>query len=257
MLKKLNYDDSIKKVEYISDKVNVIMRNRLIIAIFLIVDGITFMLNPNGSLAEMARSIIILVLLASFSTFLINLSAKTKDIKSIVTSIVVLVIGVVLYIYPDLVSAYIQLILSVFIILYGLMNILNALNLNKLSGFSKGITEKYNNIVNNKKTNKNLDETKEEERFKDVNKNFNEGMEQQKEKLITPLKNIVNKTTKSSLLYIVVNIASIILGIMLLIFPDVSMVVWGIIFLYAGFSDLLISMKTMNISEKIKKYLRK
>ena len=82
-------------------------------------------------------------------------------------------------------------------------------------------------------------------------------MEQQKEKLITPLKNIVNKTTKSSLLYIVVNIASIILGIMLLIFPDVSMVVWGIIFLYAGFSDLLISMKTMNISEKIKKYLRK
>ena len=62
MSKKVNFDDTIKKVEGVSDKVNIIMRNRLIIAIFLIVDGITFMLNPNGSLAGMARSIMFSIL---------------------------------------------------------------------------------------------------------------------------------------------------------------------------------------------------
>lgn len=228
------------------------MRNRLIIAIFLIIDGITFMLNPNGSLSEMARSIIILVLLASFSTLITNLSTKTKDRKSIITSIVILLIGIVLYIYPDLVSAYMQLILSLFIIFDGIMNILNTSNINKLSGYSKDIIKKYKNISNNKKSNKDLNKKTEDVIFKDVNKNVNEGIEQQKEKLITPLKNIVNKTNKSSLLYIVINIASIILGITLIIFPDVSMAVWGIIFLYTGLSDLLIFMKTMKVSKKVK-----
>ena len=46
MLKKLNFDNTIKKIENISNDVAVIMRNRLIIAIFLIVDGITFICNP-------------------------------------------------------------------------------------------------------------------------------------------------------------------------------------------------------------------
>lgn len=252
MLKKLNFDNTIKKVETVSDKINIIMRNRLIIAIFLIIDGITFMLNPNGSLSEMARSIIILVLLASFSTLITNLSTKTKDRKSIITSIVILLIGIVLYIYPDLVSAYMQLILSLFIIFDGIMNILNTSNINKLSGYSKDIIKKYKNISNNKKSNKDLNKKTEDVIFKDVNKNVNEGIEQQKEKLITPLKNIVNKTNKSSLLYIVINIASIILGITLIIFPDVSMAVWGIIFLYTGLSDLLIFMKTMKVSKKVK-----
>ena len=91
----------------------------------------------------------------------------------------------------------------------------------------------------------------------EVENNFNEGLEQQKAKLITPLKNILNKTNKSSKLYIITNIATIILGILLIIFPDVSMVVWGLIFLYTGFSDLFISIKTMGISSKIKEKIRK
>lgn len=252
MVKKLNFDNTIKKMEGLSDKVNILMRNKLIIAIFLIVDGIIFILNPNSSLAEMSRSIILLVLLASFSTLLANLSVKPRDIKSIIISLIILILGIVLYIYPDLISAYIQLILSLVIICNGILNIVNSLNLKKTSKYTKIIAEKYNKIINKKKENKDLKEEKKEEKFKDVNKNFNEGMEQQKERLIAPLERLVGKTSTLPVLYIVANIATVILGIILLIFPDVSMVIWGIIFLYIGFSDLLVFMKTMNVSKKIK-----
>lgn len=250
MVKKTNFDSTIKKAEVILSKVNIIMQNRLIIALFLIIDGITFILNPNGSLAGMARNVIILVLLASFSILVANICSKTKDVKTIVISTVIIIIGIIIYIYPDLVSAYIQLILSAFIICNGVINIVKTLNLNKLSKYTKVITEKYNKIVNHRKVNKKNEERK--EKFKDVNKNFNEGMERQKEKLITPLKSIVNKSSKFSALYITTNVASIILGIILIIFPDVSMTLWGIIFLYAGIPDLLVAIRTMDVSRKIK-----
>ena len=258
MAKKVNFDNTVKKMEGLSDKINILMRNKLIIAIFLIVDGITFVLNPNSSLAEMSRAIIILVLLASLSTLFANLSVKPRDIKSIIISLIIIILGIVLYIYPDLISAYIQLILSLFIIGNGLMNIVNSLNLNKASKYTKFIAEKYNKIINKKKENKDLNEEKKEEKFKDVNKNFNEGMEQQKERLIAPLERLVGKTSDLPVLYIVANVATVILGIILLIFPDVSMVIWGIIFLYIGLSDLIVSMKTMNISKNFKeKFLKK
>ena len=70
--------------------------------------------------------------------------------------------------------------------------------------------------------------------------------------MITPLVNIVNKANKTSTLYIVANAASIVLGIILLIFPGVSMMMWGIIFLYTGIPNLLTAMKSMNLSKKIK-----
>ena len=238
MLKDINFDSTIKKVESASSKVDAIMRNRLIIAIFLIVDGITFLLNPSTSLTGMTRNIIIFVLLASFSTLITNIYSKTKDTKSIVMSIVIIVIGIIAFIYPDAISAYVQILFALFIIYDGLINILNTLNLNQLSGRTQAIAEKFNNIISHN--------------HEDVTKNFEEGMEEQKEKFMNPLKNIVNKTNKSSILYIIINIASVVLGVQLLMFSNVSIIVWGVIFIYTGISDLLVAMRTMNISKKIK-----
>lgn len=70
-----------KKVEGISNKVDVIMRNRLIIAFFLVVDGVTFILNPNTTLSGMAKNIILLIIFAAVSVLIANLAAKTKDLK--------------------------------------------------------------------------------------------------------------------------------------------------------------------------------
>ena len=248
--KKINFDRAIKKIENISSKVDIIMRNKLIIALFLIMDGITFVLNPDTTLPGMARNIIFLIFLASFSVFITNFSAKEKDKKTILISLAIIVASIVFYIYPDLIAAYMQLLLSLFIIYDGLSNISNSLNLNKISKITQAIIRRYNNFVNRKTIDKKKKEQK--EKFRDVDNNINEGLEQQKEKLITPLRNVVSRASRFSALYIIVNTISIIFGLVLLVFPDASMMVWGIIFLYTGSSNLIVAIKTMDLLTKIK-----
>ena len=184
----------------------------------------------------MARNIIIIVLVTSFSTLTNSICSKTKDIKSIIASAVITVTAIILYIFPDIISAYLLILFALFIIYDGVINILNTLKMNKLKEYTQGIAEKLGNMVNRK----------------NLNKDLYEGVEKQKERFMNPLKNVVGKTNKSSILYIVTNAASIILGILLLMFSSISMIACGIIFIYTGTSDLLIAMRTMNVSKKIK-----
>ena len=243
MSKKLNLDETAKAVEDLSKKVDVITRNRLVIAIFLIVDGITFLLNPDTTLGGMAQNIILIMLLATLSVFLTSLASKTKDIKTIVISLIVLVVGAFFYFYPDIIAAYIQLLLSLFIIYDGMVNLSNVLNLNILSRFTKFVARKFEGKP--KKKSKYA-------KFKEVDDNIDKGLEEQAEKLMNPLKNIVGKTNKSSILFIIANIASITLGVVLLVFPGASMMIWGIIFLYTGLTNLSIAARTTHLLQKIK-----
>lgn len=246
--KELDFDNTMKKVEGFSNKVDVIMRNRLIIALFLIVDGVTFILNPNTTLSGMAKNIILLIIFAAGSVLIANLVVKTKDLKTIIISLLIIVLSIVFYIYPDFIAAYMQLLLALFIIYNGAMNIIKTLHSKKLSKYAQFVAEKYNKIINPKAKGK----EEQREKFKEIDNNINEGLEQQKDKLVAPLTNIVNKTSKSSILYIIANSVSVILGIVLLVFPDVSMSVWGVIFLYTGLSNLFAGIKAMHLMKKIK-----
>ena len=78
MAKVIDFDEAKKKVEDMSNKINILMSNRLIIAILLIVDGINFILNPNGSMRDLARGVAFVVLLGSFSLLITNLFSKNK-----------------------------------------------------------------------------------------------------------------------------------------------------------------------------------
>ena len=109
--------------------------------------------------------------------------------------------------------------------------------MNKFSGYTRVISKKINKIIVN---NKNID------------KDVNEGIEEQKDRFLNPLKNIIDKSSKFSILYIIINIISIILAAQLLMFSNFSIIVWGIILIYTGISDLLVSIRTMNISKKLK-----
>ena len=251
MSKKPDFDNTIKKVEGISNKVDIIMRNRLIIAIFLIVDGITFILNPDTTLAGMAQNIILIILFASLSVLIANLAAKVKDTKTILITLVIIILAAFFYFYPDLIAGYIQLLLSLFIIYDGASNIVSALHWNdKLSKYTNAITNKYHKIIKHKEETKEKKEQK--AKFKEIDDNINTELENQKKKLINPLQKMVDKSSKSTALYVTTNSISVIFGIVLLVYPSASMTIWGIIFLYTGFSNLLISIKTMNLGKKLK-----
>lgn len=250
MAKKINLEEAAKKVEGISNTVDLIMRNRLIIAIFLIVDGVTFLLNPDTTLSGMAKNIILLALLAALSILLANLASKKKDIKTILLSLAILIVGGIFYFFPDLIAAYLQLLLSLFIIYDGVKNIANTLHLKKLSNYTKKIADKYNKIANRKA--KNEKELERREKFKEVDDNLNNGFDEQMHKLMSPLQGFANKASKFSILYVIVNVITVILGLILLIFPGVSMSIWGIIFLYTGLVNFFASVKSMDLIKKIK-----
>lgn len=251
MPKKLDFDNTIKKVEGISNKVDLIMRNRIIIAFFLIVDGITFLLNPDTTLSGMAQNIILIVLFASLSVLIANLAAKVKDTRTIIITIVIILLAAFFYFNPDLIAGYIQLLLALFIIYDGSSNIISTLHWNdKLSKYTSAITTKYHKLTNRKQTTKPSKIQK--EKFKEIDDQLNTELEGQRNKLITPLQKIVNKSSKSSVLYIITNSISVIFGIILLIFPDVSMMIWGLIFLYTGSTNFIASARTMGLAKKIK-----
>lgn len=251
--KKIDFDETVKKVEGMAGKVDIIMRNRLIIAFFLIVDGITFILNPDTTLAGMAQNIMLIIIFAAASVLLANLAAKKKDVKTIVISIVIIILAIFFHIYPDFVAAYLQLIMALFIIYEGASNIIRVLNLNdKLSKYTGAITKRYNKLVHRKKKTTTKEQKVRREKFKEIDDSINTELEAQKKKLINPLESMMNKSYKSMAVYIVANVVSVIFGIILLVCPDVSMMVWGMIFLYTGISNMAIGIKTMGLAKKLK-----
>ena len=100
----INFDEAKIKIEDMSNKINIIMRNRLIIAILLIVDGINFILNPNGSMRDMARGIAFVVLIGSFTLLITNLFSKNKSIKTIIISLFVIIVCAISIIYPNFIA---------------------------------------------------------------------------------------------------------------------------------------------------------
>ena len=247
---KPNFNNTIKKVENISNKVDIIMRNRLIIAFFLIVDGITFILNPDTTLNGMAQNIILILILAATSVLIANLATKVKDKRTITITIIIIILAVFFYFNPDFIAAYIQLLLALFIIYDGLVNLANALHLDWMSRFTSAIATRYDKITSRKPKSK--EKQAKREKFKEIDDNLNNSLEEQGAKMMNPLKNLANKSKKSSFLFIITNSATVILGIVLLVYPSASMMIWGLIFLYTGFSNLLNGMRSMNLSRMLK-----
>lgn len=250
MAKKIDFDETAKKIEGVANTVDIIMKNRLIIAVFLIVDGITFLQNPDTTLNGMAQNIILLALLATFTVFITSVASKVKDVRTIVISALILVVGGVFYFFPDLIAAYIQVALALFIIYDGVKNIANTLHLSKLSGYTQKIADKYEKIAHRKA--KDAAKQAEREKFKEVDDSLDNGLNEQAKKLMSPLENIVNKTSKFSWLYIAANVTTVVLGLVLLIYPSASMMVWGLIFLYTGITNFVASVKSMGLAKKLR-----
>lgn len=225
-----------EKIEETSKKFDVIMRNRLTIAILLIVDGVNFIINPGGTIEFIARMIIFFVFIASCSVVITNFSSNKRDVKSLAISSSIIIVCIAGLIFPKVFATYLKIVLALFIAYDGIINISNTLKLNKLLEHTKEIG---NTVRSMSKT-------------KEISKELDEGIEEQKEKFEKVLNGVINKTDKVPFLYLGANIISVILGVLLLIVPEISMSLWGIIFIYTGISNLLVAMRTMNISKKIK-----
>ena len=235
-MKKTDINQLISQIEKTANKVDIIMRNRLVLAILLLVNGISFIVKPNSSIDSMTKGVAVFVILASLTLLTANITAKKKDTKTIILSAVTIAVCMLIYIFPGTISVYLKVILALIIIFDGLINVLDSLKLNSVSVYINHKRDAIKSIISKQ----------------EFNKDFEKGINKQTEKITSTIGNMIGKTVKYIWIYVAVNVISLVLGVLLLVKPDMTMRIWGIIFIYTGLSDFITAAKSMNLSKKIK-----
>lgn len=225
-----------EKIDDASKKVDSIMHNRLIIAIFMIVDGINFVINPVNSMEFMARTVALLALFAAGAIVVTNMKSKNIDKKSTIISSVTMIVCIYLLIFPKILAINIRVLSAIFIISNGLINIFNVTKMDKISNFMINTENDIKSKLDNN----------------EINKNFDKGiLKEQTDKVLNPLTNVVEKANKKSWLYLVLNIIYVILGIFLFTTNNGTLIICGIILIYSGVCDFLMFTKSIKLSKKI------
>ena len=236
-LNKENLEKITNQVEDISKKVDSIMHNRLIIAIFMIVDGICFILDPINKMEFIAQTVAWGAILASIAVLATNIKSQKRDMKSIIVAIVIILISICTIIFPKILAINLRILLAIFIILNGLINIFNVIKLDKMSSY-------LSNAENDIKDKISGDET---------DNAFNNGViMEQTEKIINPFNRVIEKASENTILYFILNSISVILGIVLFTNNNMTLILCGIILVYTGLIDLLMFAKSIKLSKKMK-----
>ncbi|MBR7174211.1 MAG: hypothetical protein IKD50_07270, partial [Clostridia bacterium] len=88
-MKKIDLEKTVQTIERIS-------QNRLILAIFLVIDGIVFLANPEQPVEEMGRSVAICMALAAGAMIIAKIVAKERLIRFI-PALILLAAGGLMY----------------------------------------------------------------------------------------------------------------------------------------------------------------
>lgn len=212
-----------------------ISRNRLILAIALIVDGILFLLNPGKTVEGMGRAIAISLLLAAGVMIIAKISVK-EPFSRFLPALILLAAGGLMYFFPDVISAYFRIILALLIIINGSVNLLSILGLSRAQGILVTLKDRADSLRSRLKK----------------PKDFENGIQEQTKRYIRPLYQVVSESEGHKVVSIVTNVFTVILGILLLVKADLSITIFGVIFIYVGFSDFLLAFRTRKISEKLR-----
>lgn len=226
-----------EKLEEASKQLDVLLNNRLVISIFMIVDGVNFIINPRGTTEFMARMIAFFAICASGAIIINNIKNKTKDLKSIVPATVFMIICIYILIVPKGLSLNIRVLVAIFIIMNALINIFNIAQLDEISKSINYAEDKLKGKFN-----------KEED-----NNTYNKKiLLEQAEKIASPINKVTEKAINNTVLYIILNAISIFLGVILLTNDNMTIVICGIILIYTGLFDALMYLKSVQISKKLK-----
>lgn len=237
MKEKLKFKKITQNIDYISKKVDTIMNSRLIISIFMIVDGVCLIIDPINKMEFTAQFVAFCALWASFATLATNFKPEKRNLKSIIIATIIIIICIYLMIFPHILAINLRMLLAIFIIFNGLINIFNIIKLDKISSY---ILDTENDI-------KRKFEKNETHIFfnKDV-------IIEQTEKISNPFNNFIKKVNEKSILYFILNNISVILGIILFTTDKITFIVCGLILIYTGAFDLLMFIKSVKLSKRLK-----
>lgn len=236
-MKKLSIDNISKNIDYTSKKIDNIMHKRLIVAVFMIVEGFDYIIHSNKTTISMSRGVGEAVFLAALFILITNIADKKRDLKSILFPIFMMLFSGFIYLNPKMFSYNIRILLALLIIFNALINIFNIRKLNKVSASLSYVDKKIKGKLEQDNN----------------SKKYDKGVILRKaSRFLDPLGNLIEKANKHYHLYMMLNNISIFLGILLLTKDNITVVVCGIIFIYTGIFDLLMFFRSFRLSRKSK-----
>ena len=221
--------------EKIMRTVERISQNRFIIAIFLVIDGFVFLLNPAESVENMGRAIATSMVFAAGAMIIAKIVAKERFVHFL-PALILLAAGVLMYFYPTFLSAYFRLLLALFIVINGTINLLDILGLTQAREFVTALKDKAEKFFSRIKSPQAIEE----------------GMEGEAGKILNPLDKIISESNRHKAVYFTINLLAVILGVMLLVRPNLSITIFGLIMIYAGSSNLVMAFRTWKISKDLR-----
>lgn len=227
-----------RKLDGLLNQINAIMNSRIVVAGFVILDGVNFIINPFGSMEFMAMIIAGFAIIAAISLLLTNMKTKTKDLKSTIIAIIMIIAGLNIFIFPKFFGRNIRVLVAIFIILNGLINIFNIFKLDKIAA---SISYAENKLI---------------KRFEseDENKTYNKKIIlEQANKFINPINDVIGKISVESIIYLIFNIISVILGILLFTNDNITIFICGFILIYTGIFDIFMYLKSRKLARRISK----
>lgn len=222
------------KLEKIVRFIERVAQNRLIIAILLVVDGFLFLMNPEQPVEGMGRTLAITMVFAAAVMIFARIVAKERFARFL-PALLLLAVGGLMYFFPQALSAYFRLILALLIMMNGIVNLLGVLGVNYSQGVFGTVEGRVRKAVSRVKTTKELDE----------------GFDEQAARYLSPLQRIVTGAKGNKVFFFVLSLLSVLLGLFLLVKPDLAITIFGVIFILVGISDFLLAYRTMKVSEKL------
>ena len=209
-ISKIEFKD---RIDQTFDWIDLLMRNRTVIAILLLIDGITFVFNPNVGVNGLARGVAFTVVIAAVTILFSAIYEEKKTKKTVITicsSSIAIILSAVVYIWPKYPATVLTYLLALVIIYNGVSNIIQAFRLEKLIARQKTASVKINRIEKEIGSNLAKDE---------IAQSIKQGIDEQISKRLDPVNALKNKFSFHSKVEIVIDMIAVVAGIMILVFP--------------------------------------
>ena len=212
-MRKLNKITYLDKIDQTFTWVDNLMRNKTVIALMLLIDGVTFVITPNAGVNGLARGVAFTVAIAAVTVLVGAVFEKNKTKKTIVTicsSSIVIALCAAMYIWPKIPSAVLTYLLAVIIISDGMSNVLHTLKLEKLIARRKVTADRLKGIdrvIQDKLPND------------EIAHSLQQGVNEQISKRLAPVNEIKSRFGMHSAIQIIIDFLSITAGVLILFFP--------------------------------------
>lgn len=245
-ISKIEFKD---RIDQTFNWIDLLMRNKTVIAVMLLIDGITFVFNPNVGVNGLARGVAFSVIIAAVTILFAAIFEDKKTKKTAITigsASVAILISILVFIWPEVPAAILTYLLAFLIIYNGSSNVFQAFRLEKLIARRKKNEERINHIEQELSGNLYKDE---------IAVSIKEGINEQFSRRLDPVNELKNRFSLHSKLEIIIDILSVVLGVLILVFPGLFgrqlMRICGFAMFIAAANNLWITIHAYNNKRKV------